>query len=233
MSDFDHVPERVPPFRPRVGDSVLEGSNNSLLVLGRDRPGAVSSGLGAFPAGTGAGTAHLAVGRGSADVSLKSDAACLYLSMRTSGDENLGTGVEGAGGIASLAALRADQVRLAARVDLKLVVDGQQTYLQLAATGGVLKVGGSGELRFAPSSATLDAPAINLGKDAPHAALRGTPYASAEQTFLTALQAWATAVSSGVIPAAQSAVTPAMSSLAAALSSFVPAQHLSQVVRTV
>ena len=54
--------EPVPRFSPRVGDLVLEGSNNTLICLGQDRPSLTSavdlSGL------TGIGTIDMVAGRG-------------------------------------------------------------------------------------------------------------------------------------------------------------------------
>lgn len=58
--------EPVPRFSPRVGDLVLEGSNNTLICLGQDRPSLTSavdlSGL------TGIGTIDMVAGRGQTDV---------------------------------------------------------------------------------------------------------------------------------------------------------------------
>lgn len=52
--------ESVPRFAKRPGDVVLEGSNNSLIVLGTDRKGPVTKSTGEFPAGS----IDIVVGRG-------------------------------------------------------------------------------------------------------------------------------------------------------------------------
>lgn len=62
------VREPIPRFKKRPGDLALEGSNNSLIVLGRDRfenygPNSLSSGN--FSAETAAGAIDIVVGRGS------------------------------------------------------------------------------------------------------------------------------------------------------------------------
>lgn len=71
-----HSYEAVPRFRKRPGDIVLEGSNNSLIVLGRDRTGSAASFkidnvkgkvVDGSPAGdqlTAAGSVDIVVGRG-------------------------------------------------------------------------------------------------------------------------------------------------------------------------
>lgn len=52
--------ESVPRFRKRPGDVAIEGSNNSLIVLGTDRKGPVSKSDGEYPEGS----IDLVVGRG-------------------------------------------------------------------------------------------------------------------------------------------------------------------------
>jgi len=54
--------EPVPRFSPRVGDLTIEGSNNTLICLGQDRPG-MTSAAGA-PDETGSGTIDIVAGRG-------------------------------------------------------------------------------------------------------------------------------------------------------------------------
>lgn len=123
------VREDVPQFRKRVGDNVLAGSNNSLIVLGRDRPAGVESGY-----ETGAGTVHIVVGRAGSDPSFSRDRAFVYVSARTDVDSNLGLPERAPRG-SSAAIVKSDAVRIVAdsavikigRAVLTMSADGRIT----------------------------------------------------------------------------------------------------------
>lgn len=139
---YDIVKETVPRFTKRVGDQVIQGSNNTLLVLGTDRarngPASVDDGLGHVNApdgGRDAGAIHIVAGRRDAggDPDMSADAAFIYVSMKSNVDGNLGlSGVEGDAGVASTVTLKADTVRLVVRDDLKISLDGGSTYITLS-----------------------------------------------------------------------------------------------------
>jgi len=115
----DFTPEAIPRFTKRPGDAVLQGSNNTLIVLGEDRTGPASGG----EERSGAGMIDMVVGRGTTesteafaientrgnqevdknpavsggqensqegDPDLVNDAARLLAAMKTDGDTNLG-----------------------------------------------------------------------------------------------------------------------------------------------
>lgn len=108
------VYESVPRFKKRPGDVAFEGSNNSLIVLGRDRTGPLSEG-----SGKKAGTIDIVAGRGQTpttggiivtnelgneelakdgtslvpnegDPDFKTDKSRIYVSQNTNVDENFG-----------------------------------------------------------------------------------------------------------------------------------------------
>lgn len=141
--------EDVPPFVRRVGDSVLQGSNNTIIVLGTDRarrgPATVGDGLGHASApggGKSAGAIHIIAGRsdpaGNPDMS--SDRSFFYLSMRCRIDDALDLASVGASGDpSSAAALKADAVRVVCRRDVKISVDGGSSYIVLTRDGILLE----------------------------------------------------------------------------------------------
>jgi hypothetical protein len=101
---YDMCEEDVPPFQVRVGDYVLHGSNNSSLILGRDRakdgPATVKDGLGTVDdsgKGKGTGIAHLVAGRmdKNGDPDFKKDLSFVYLAMKTKLDDNLKVDTKG------------------------------------------------------------------------------------------------------------------------------------------
>lgn len=81
---FKHLEETVPQFIQRVGDFIVQGSNNSLICLGRDRETDVDSGLGD---NSEAGSISLVVGRKSNNLSWKDDSASFHLSMKSDPDK--------------------------------------------------------------------------------------------------------------------------------------------------
>ena len=116
----DFSVEAVPAFTARVGDRVIEGSNNAMIVLGRDRPSDKSSGQ-----KENAGTVDIVVGRNKPeDMDLANDKARIYITSKSDIDDNLqitdGNNAKGASAIA----LKADQIRIVVNGDFKIVADG-------------------------------------------------------------------------------------------------------------
>jgi len=113
--------EKVPKFTARVGDYVLEGSNNSLIVLGRDRVDTVSSGQKEK-----AGSVHIVVGRQKEeDLDIENDLSTITINMNSDIDANFKT--DSIGSTSSPAAsigIRSDEIRIVARRGMKIVVDG-------------------------------------------------------------------------------------------------------------
>lgn len=135
----DMVFEEVPQIRRRIGDMVVAGANNSTILLGRDRVGAIDSGYGARGSSSGgakAGAIHLMAGRVGEDPSISEDAATVYLSAKTDPDANAAT--DSFGEVRkekSAVIMRADCVRIVPRMDFKLSVGS--AYLLMDSSGKV------------------------------------------------------------------------------------------------
>ena len=125
--------EGIPRFNKTKSEQVYAGSNNSWIVLGRDRPGSKQSG---YINNTQAGAIDIVVGRMAyrstsyirgkyvyTDPNFKGDAARIYISQKTNIDDNFGlvAGSVGNPKPRSGIALKADGVRIIAREGIKLV----------------------------------------------------------------------------------------------------------------
>lgn len=171
---YDIVKENVPPFTKRVGDYVIQGSNNSIIILGTDRANVgsapISSGLGAPGIGSDgklAGSIHMITGRidPKGDPDFDRDRAYFYLSMKTEVDKNLGTKMQSDVGQMSAAIIKSDAARLVVRNDLKIVVDGSDSYIWIKRGEMVLKTE-KGFVRLVGDKIIVDAGTIELGEGA-------------------------------------------------------------------
>ena len=126
----DAIQEPVPGYISSVNDNLLKGTNNTWIVLGRDRPASRLSGYGG-KGDTQAGTIDIVVGRmGSkpqdgvfVDPNFETDAARIYISQKTDIDENfnLAPGTIGSSVALSAIGLKADSIRVIGRQGIKLV----------------------------------------------------------------------------------------------------------------
>ncbi len=125
----EFVVEDDVPFTARVGDYVLPGSNNAMVVIGRDRPGNRDSGQ-----REGAGTVDIVVGRSTAeDMDMVNDKARVYTSALTDADANAGTTNIGQSAQPASAVIAiGDQIRIVARSGTKIVVTGGDMTLEAA-----------------------------------------------------------------------------------------------------
>lgn len=124
------LPEPIPFFNRTASDKIIEGQNNTFIVLGRDRPASRISGYGGV-GDTQAGTIDLVTGRLGplvqsgvyADNDFLRDSARIYISQKTDIDANfrLAEGKVGSSVAKSGIALKADAVRVIAREGIKLV----------------------------------------------------------------------------------------------------------------
>lgn len=132
---YDIIIEKVPAFARRVGDRVIEGSNNSIIVLGTDRTTDVNSGY----LTTEAGAIHIVVGRKGESFSPK-DKAFMYMSMKSDPDKDLKLESSGDNAVAkSTICMKADAVRIMARESLKVVVG--KSYFKLLRDGTIVVEG--------------------------------------------------------------------------------------------
>jgi len=132
---FQVEEDSVFEFNQRVGDRVLHGSNNTTIIMSRDRVNTKESGNTEK-----AGAIDIVAGRTGEDIDLENDAARLLVSMSTSGDENFS--IEGEaltdtdrGGNPSYVLGKADQIRLVARKGMKIVVESGPTSIIVDADG--------------------------------------------------------------------------------------------------
>lgn len=138
----DPIYEEFPRLNTRAGDMQVASQNNSTILLGRDRVSDVTSGYGTQK---GAASIHVVVGRKGEDPVVTDDAATLYLSQKS--DADLQAGTSGIGSQDRLgrptAVLRADCVRIAPRVDIKISVG--KAYMTMTADGKIVL---DGEIQF-------------------------------------------------------------------------------------
>jgi hypothetical protein len=123
--------DSVTRYNARVGDRVIEGSNNSVIVLGRDRIDEVASGQ-----RDAAGSIDILAGF-SGSINFAEDKSRIYISMKTDVDNNLslsqdyssvqpGPPVNAAASII----LKSDEIRIGARNGIKVVVEGGDIHLE-------------------------------------------------------------------------------------------------------
>jgi len=122
--------EPIPNFIKADNEKVIEGANNSFIVLGRDRPSNRLSGYGG-KGHTQAAAIDIVVGRMAStprtgvyvDPNFEIDAARIYISQKTDVDKNfkLANGKIGAADAKSAIALKADGIRLIAREGIKII----------------------------------------------------------------------------------------------------------------
>lgn len=158
-----HIVEPVPKFIQAENEKVFMGSNNSYIVLGRDRPASRLSGY----SGTGhtqCGMIDLVVGRGASnpktetyvDPDFQKDAARIYISQKTNVDENfkLAEGTVGSAKAKSAIALKADGIRIIAREGLKIVTGTDKTNSQggsIDTNVGVNLIAGNDDSKLQPA----------------------------------------------------------------------------------
>lgn len=122
--------EPIPQFIRAPNEKVIEGENNTYIVLGRDRPKSGISGYGGI-GDTQAGSIDLVVGRlGPAvqsgvyvDNDFRRDSARIHISQKTDIDKNfeISEGSVGFSKAKSGIGIKADAVRIIAREGIKLV----------------------------------------------------------------------------------------------------------------
>jgi len=143
----DSLIEPVPTYNRSNSENIIQGTNNTWIVLGRDRPGEVASG---YNNQTGAGTIDIVVGRMSSDIqqsiineqsfrqeplavdnNLAMDASRIYISQKTDVDANfnLANGNVGASTAKAAIAIKSDAVRIIGREGVKIItrVDNQNS----------------------------------------------------------------------------------------------------------
>jgi hypothetical protein len=123
----------IPEFTVRVGDRVIQGSNNTAIILSRDRIDTVESGVKEK-----AGTIDVVAGRVGSDLNMADDASRMIITMKSDVDANfaLDSFGEAAGEVAAIVA-KSDEIRLVARNGLKIVVESGPTSVVIDSKGKV------------------------------------------------------------------------------------------------
>lgn len=148
---YDIISEKVPGFTRRLGDQIVQGSNNTIIILGTDRakkgPAKLGDGLGhptASGNGKGTGTIHLIAGRKDVDGNpdFSTDDSFMYLSMKTDVDDNLGlSSVEKSRSKIPAAVIKSDSVRFVYRKDLKICIHDGKNYIYMDDNKVTVKIG--------------------------------------------------------------------------------------------
>jgi len=133
---FDNVKETVFKFVKRVGDHVIHGSNNNIIILGTDRaaygPASLKDGLGHINAngnGKGSSAVHIIAGRNGVDPNLKDDSSYIYLSQKTKADSNLNlSAANEVHDNLPAVIVRSDVVRMSARKSVKITVNDDEKH---------------------------------------------------------------------------------------------------------
>lgn len=166
--DCDVMAEGLPEYIKEPCEEVIQGKNNTYIIMGRDRPGAGDTGYG------GKGASHCGMisivagrlGQKAADLddfgnqmyaepNHRTDAAFIYISQKTDIDENLKLvdGEVGKMSAKSAIGLKADNLRFVARQGIKLVTgtdDKLSTNADSIATYGVDIIAGNNDKDIQP-----------------------------------------------------------------------------------
>lgn len=196
---YDMLQEDVPSFQTRVGDYVVHGSNNSCLILGRDRakdgPATVDDGN--FDQ-KGSGVAHVIAGRQSkdGDPDFKNDSSFVYLAMKTKVDTNLNIQTKGASADNDVpaAVVKSDHIRVMSRKNVKIVMEDSKNFVFLDKDHALVSVGdgsatidvtkdkisvaidGGATITVEKGKIVVDGDAVQLGKDATERVLLGDSF---------------------------------------------------------
>lgn len=132
--------EPIPSYNVAEAENVIQGKNNTFIVLGRDRPSNKLSGYGG-KGSKGAGSIDIVAGRTSAiikeekngekvltDPSMQFDAARVLVSQKTDVDDNFHLPDGSIGNIkeTSTVAIKSDNTRIIAREGIKLVTNSDK-----------------------------------------------------------------------------------------------------------
>jgi hypothetical protein len=185
MSAFDVIVEDVPPFVKRNGDIVMQGSNNTAIILGTDRTkdgvASVEDGLGHTKAsnnGKQAGSYHVVVGRNDKDGNLdfEKDKAYEMISMKSNVDATLKSTFETNQSESSCVISKADCQRVNARKDIKIFIDND-SYIFLNDEKWIININGVAKITASKDGkVVIDAGKIELGAGASESVILGDTF---------------------------------------------------------
>ena len=135
----DPLLEPTPRYIQRKSDKIIKGDNNTMIVLGRDRPGEIDSGYGNQ---TGAGTIDIVVGRVASEIkaqrknttslkveelfvdnNLSRDSSRIYISQKTDVDANFNCadGSVGSSKAKGAIAIKSDAIRIIGNEEYSMI----------------------------------------------------------------------------------------------------------------
>jgi hypothetical protein len=146
--DFTSEIDKVPLFLFRTGDRGIEGSNNTLFLMSRDRITDPASGE-----KDESGTIFLVAGRKDVNLDLKEDKSIFLLSMKSDADGNMDITKGDSAGAKAVIAMKSDEIRIVAREGMKIIVNGGKLHIE-SSSDVILK---------SDSKITLDCNSIEVG----------------------------------------------------------------------
>lgn len=199
------VYETVPSFSPRVGDYAVFGSNNTVIIMGRDRakdgPAGPDDGLGSINSngkGKGTGTIHLIAGISDSDGNpdMKADKSFLYISMKSDVDNNLNLKNKGRKSDDAGSALiaKSDLVRVVSRKNVVVTLEDSKSFLFLekdrvvisvddgSSVGEIkkgkltLKIDGGSYITVEKGEIVVEGDKVKLGKNAIEKVIKGDSF---------------------------------------------------------
>ena len=160
----EFITEPVFDFNSRIGDYTIQGSNNTLINLGRDRVSTTDTGLTA-----GAGTIDVVTGRTSENVDLVNDKSRILVSSNTAADANFAVAAGQDSGQGATIVIKSDQIRIIARQGTKIVNEGGEIVIQT------------------PGNVTIEGANINIGLNADQAAVLGNNLQTYIDNFINSI----------------------------------------------
>ncbi len=162
----DNIVEKIPEFTRRMGDQVIQGSNNTTIILGTDRIKDGPATLDDGEKGSGAGAISIIAGRKGENPDINNDAVTFYLGMKSDADGVLKSKTIGTdSGKSAVAIIKTDNVRIVGRKNIKVFIDDKSWFL-LDKDKCLLNVNGSTFTLTKDGTLAVDCKKIELGKNA-------------------------------------------------------------------
>lgn len=159
--------ETIKPFTFRTGDYGLEGSNNTLILMSRDRKDKPDSGEKEK-----AGALFLVAGRKDEEqLNWKDDLSYLVISMNSDADGNMDIQAGENKGAAAVIAAKSDEIRIVAREGMKIIVEDGEVYMK---SSGKINIESDKDIIVKSNSKVqIDAPNTEVGGADDNAVLYG------------------------------------------------------------
>ncbi len=188
----DFAKEDIPDFTVRVGDRAIHGSNNTLILLTRDRINKPDSGEKKE-----SGSIFLIAGRKKKEeinIEKDGDASVILISMKSEVDANFGIKDMKAGKDAKADAsivVRSNEIRISARKGMKIIVDKGDLYIK---ADGKVNVESTDDITIkTDKKVDIKADKIHVGGDS-HPAVLGDKLETQWNNMKSAIETWTKSV---------------------------------------